>query len=127
EAGRERRRRPPARNEPGDDQHVASALLQEPLRPVDPRPSLLARKQPLLHRPPEPAAERIRRVVPNERAAGRKRDDPAERELTSRRLDSGDDRRGLTGERRENGVADADPEQQRIGPRGPCEEIDEVV
>src|SRR5215210_4420043 len=74
EAGGERRHRPPAGDEPGDDDQVAAAFLEELPRPLDPLLRLLA----LEEAPVQPLAEEVpareRDVVSDDRSE-RRRDD----------------------------------------------------
>jgi hypothetical protein len=117
ESGRERRRGAPAGDETCDDEDVAAAVAEEVARPLEPRLRLLPGEETFLNRAPEIPPERVRRVVAGEGAERGEEEDELERELSARRLDPGDDRRRLTRQQGENGVAVGDPEEDRIRPR----------
>ena len=127
EAGCERRRRASTRHEASDHEHVAPPVLQEGLGPLEPLPRTLAAEEPPDDRLPEPAAQGVRAVVAGERAEGSDHDHPAERELPARGLDATDDHSRLARERREDGVAEANREQQRIGPARAGQQVEQVV
>src|SRR5205807_2145805 len=122
-----RRRRATAGNEPRDDEDVTAALLEEALGPLEPFARALAAEEALDHRLPDPAPDRIRRVVAEERSDRAENDHPRERELTAPGLDAADDHRRLARQRREHRVARTDAEQNRIRPQRPGQQVDQAV
>src|SRR5262245_3845611 len=127
EPGGEGRRGAAARDEAGDDEHVAPALAEETLGPVESLLGALAAEETADDRLADEAAEPVGRVVADERARGADGDHRRQRELSARRLNAADDHRRLARKGREERVADADPEQQRIRPDRPRQEVDEAV
>ena len=125
--GREGRRSAAARDEPRHDQDIAAPFLEEVARPVEPALRDLPAEEPFHRRRAEPAADRVGRVVPGERACGRPEDDPLQRQLPAGGLDAADDHRGLTGERRDERVARADPEEKWVRPQRPGQQVDQTL
>jgi hypothetical protein len=126
-AGRERRRRPAAGNEACDDQHVGASLREKRLRPFQPPLGALAAEEAVDDRLPDPAPESVGDVVADEGAGCADHDHQLERQVSARRLDAADDHRRLARKRREDCVAHADAEEDRIRPHRSRQQVDEAV
>src|SRR5262249_3900503 len=108
-------------------EHVASAVGEEALRPVEPRSCALTAEEAVGDGLTDPPAKRVGRVVADECSSRADRDHGGKRELGPRGLDAAHDHRSLPRRCREDRIPDADPEQDRIRPHRPGQHVDEAV
>ena len=114
DAARERRRGSAARHVPGDHEDEPAAFLELAARPRQRTSSALAGQEPLLERPADEPAERVRDPVAAERAERARRDHPTERQIADDGEQPGGDQRRFARQQRNDGVAQGEREHDQV-------------
>ncbi len=125
--GRERDRRPPAGDEPRDDDDVEAAPLELLLRPLEAAACLVGAEQPLDGVLARVLADRVRDVVSDDRPARGGHDHAEEPEIAARGEVAGRDDDALARDDREERVDHRHGEDQRVAPPRPGDPLGELA